>query len=463
MVGGVVAQHVHRVREDGRERTQRVLHPAGAAGEVHDEGAAARARHVLHRLSQAEAATVADVLRRETTGGLLLLAATVVALVWANSPLADAYESWRSVVVGIPGIVELDLEHWASEGLLAVFFLVAGLELKREFVVGDLSDRREAVLPVVAAFAGMLVPAMFYLLVNLGADGRPGGWAVPVATDIAFALAVLALVGDRLPTALRAFLLSLAVVDDLLAILIIAVVFTEQLRLTALGGAVALLGAYAVLQNRRVRAWWVYVPLGLAVWLLVHEAGVHATVAGIAIGLLTRVRRDPGEDQSPAEHVEHLVGPVSASVCVPVFALFAAGVVLSGEAVTGLVTSPVALGIAAGLVLGKVVGVAGGAWLTTRLTRAELSPQLAWSDVVGVGLLAGIGFTVSLLLSDLSFADDETAETAKAAVLVSSVLAALLATAVLRRRQAVHVALFAEETRDDDDDGIPDVYQRDET
>ena len=425
---------------------------------------AERARHAFHRLSRAEATTVAAILRRETTGGLLLLVATVIALVWANSPVSDAYESLREVVVGVPGLLELDLEHWAAEGLLAVFFLVAGLELKREFVVGDLSDRREAVLPVVAAVAGMVVPALLYLLVNSGADGRPGGWAVPVATDIAFALAVLALVGDALPTALRAFLLSLAVVDDLLAILVIAVFFTDRVHLEALAGAMALLGLFAFLQHRRVRAWWVYVPLGLATWGLVHEAGVHATVAGVALGLLTRVRRDPAEDRSPAERVEHLVGPVSALVCVPLFALLAAGVTLPGSALSGLATSPVALGIGAGLVVGKVVGVAGGAWVTTRLTRAELSPQLAWADVVGVGLLAGIGFTVALLLGDLSFSGDPAgADTAKAAVLVASVVSALLATLVLRRRQTVHLAVSEEETRDDDQDGGPDVHQRDDS
>jgi len=249
-------------------------------------------RRAFHRLSFDESTTVADVLRRETTGGILLLVTTAVALLWANSPWAGGYEAVRTAVVPAPGLSELDLEHWAGEGLLAVFFCVAGLELKREFVVGDLSDRREAALPVVAAVAGMLVPAAVYLAVNLGADGRPGGWAVPVATDIAFALAVLAIVGERLPTALRAFLLSLAVVDDLLAIMVIAIFFTDRLVLPALLPAVVLLITYAVLQRRRVRAWWLYVPLGLAVWFFVHEAGVHATVAGVALGLLTRVRRE---------------------------------------------------------------------------------------------------------------------------------------------------------------------------
>ncbi len=420
----------------------------------------APARRAFDRLSLDEATTVSDVLRRETTGGVLLLVATVVALVWVNSPLDGAYETLRETVVGVPGVVELDLEHWASDGLLAVFFLVAGLELKREFLVGDLSDPREAVLPVVAAVAGMVVPALVYLAVNLAADGDLSGWAVPVATDIAFALAVLALVGERLPTALRAFLLSLAVVDDLLAIVIIAVFFTADLELSALLGAAALLAGYAWLQHRRVRAWWLYVPIGLAVWVLVHESGVHATVAGVAIGLLTRVHRDEGEGRSPAERLEHRLRPLSASLCVPLFALLAAGVVLSGDAIREATTSPVALGVAAGLVVGKVVGVAGGSWLTVRLTRAELSPQLAWSDVVGVAMLAGIGFTVSLLLADLAFPSDPAlVDAAKAAVLAASLLAAATAAVLLRRRQAVHVALWEEEQRDDDRDGVPDVYQ----
>ncbi len=420
------------------------------------------ARRALHRLSLAESTTIADVLRRETSGGLLLLAAAVVALAWSNSPVAGSYDTVRTFVVEVPGLLELDLEHWAGEGLLAVFFLVAGLELKREFVVGDLADRREAVLPAVAAVCGMAVPALVYLAVNLGADGRPGGWAVPVATDIAFALAVLALVGERLPTALRAFLLSLAVVDDLLAIVVIAVFFTDSIDVWSLLVAVGLLVVFAVLQGLRKTAWWLYVPLGLAVWFFTHDAGLHATVAGVAIGLVTRVHRDDHEHDSPAERLEHRLRPLSAMVCIPAFALLAAGVQLTGNTLSGLVTSPVALGVSAGLILGKVVGITGGAWLAVRFTQAQLSPRLAWSDVAGVGLLAGIGFTVSLLLAELSFPEDPAAvETAKAAVLIASVLAAVLATVVLRRRHAVHVAIVEEESRDADDDGIPDVYQPD--
>ncbi len=422
------------------------------------------ARRAFHRLSLSENTTIADVLRRETIGGLLLLVASAVALIWVNSPIAESYEQLRTTKLAIPGLLELDVEHWASEGLLAVFFLVAGLELKREFVVGDLSDMTEAALPVVAAVCGMIGPAAVYVVINLlAADGRPGGWAVPVATDIAFALAVLAIVGARLPTALRAFLLSLAVVDDLLAIVIIAIFFTSEIHLYSLLVAAVLLGVFAFLQFRRISAWWLYVPLGLAIWFFVHEAGVHATVAGVAIGMVTRVRRDSGEVTSPAESLEHRLRPLSATICIPVFALMAAGVELGGDALRSLLTSPVAIGIATGLIVGKTVGITGGAWLAVKFTRAELSPRLAWSDIAGLGLLAGIGFTVSLLLSELSFSDEpEQVATAKAAVLITSVLAALLATLVLRRRQAVHVAISEEENRDDDDDGIPDVYQSEE-
>ncbi|CAN5827225.1 Na+/H+ antiporter NhaA [soil metagenome] len=422
------------------------------------------ARRAFHRLSLSERTTIADVLRRETIGGLLLLVASAIALVWANSPIGDTYEQLRTTNLAIPGLVELDVEHWASEGLLAVFFLVAGLELKREFVVGDLSDKSEAVLPVVAAVCGMIGPALVYVVINVvAADGRPGGWAVPVATDIAFALAVLAIVGSRLPTALRAFLLSLAVVDDLLAIVIIAIFFTAEIHLYSLLVAGALLAVFALLQLRRVTAWWLYIPVGLAVWFFVHEAGVHATVAGVAIGMVTRVRHDDNEQESPAERLEHRLRPLSASICIPIFALMAAGVALDGDAVRSLLTSPVAIGVAAGLILGKTVGITGGAWLAVKFTRAELSPRLAWSDVTGLGLLAGIGFTVSLLLAELSFSSEpEQVATAKAAVLAASVLAAVLATLVLRRRQAVHVAIYEAERRDEDDDGIPDVYQSEE-
>ncbi|HEU4491273.1 MAG TPA: Na+/H+ antiporter NhaA [Jiangellales bacterium] len=415
----------------------------------------------LDRLPLTERTTLTDVLRNETTGGLLMLGATVLALIWANSALAESYVALSEVTFGPEALhLDLDLAHWTADGLLAVFFLVAGLELKRELVVGSLSNPAAAALPVVAAMCGMAVPAAFYVAVNLG-GGDLRGWAVPTATDIAFALAVLAVIGSALPTALRAFLLTLAVVDDLLAIVIIAVFFTSDLEIVPLAAAVALLAVYAVLQFRRVRGWWIYVPIGLAVWTLVHASGVHATVAGVAVGLITRVARDEGEDRSPAETLEHRVQPFSAAVCVPLFALFAAGVPVSGEELAAVFTEPIGLGIVLGLVVGKTIGIFGGSYLTFRFTRAQLNPDLAWSDVLGLSMLAGIGFTVSLLIGELAFQGDEgPTDLAKVSVLTASLIAALGAAVILRMRNKIYRRIRDEDERDDDLDGIPDVYQR---
>ncbi|MGH8776088.1 MAG: Na+/H+ antiporter NhaA [Jiangellaceae bacterium] len=417
-------------------------------------------RALFGRLPSTERTEVLAALRDETAGGFVLLAAAAGALLWANLG-GDSYRSVANAVFG-PSALHLDLSvaTWAADGLLAVFFLVAGLELKREIVLGELSNSANAVLPVAAAICGVAFPALVYVVVNVVVDGGDlGGWAVPTATDIAFALAVLAVIGSRLPTSLRAFLLTLAVVDDLLAITIIAVFFTPSLSVASLLGALALLGAYALLQRLRVGAWWVYVPLGLAAWVLVHESGVHATVVGIAFGLFTRARRDPGEHESPAERLEHRLRPLSAMLCVPVFALMAAGVTVSGDALRAVFTEPVALGIVFGLLVGKAVGILGGSYLTARFTRAELSDDLAWSDVFGVAVLAGIGFTVSLLICELAFADGATVELAKTAVLVGSLLAAVVASVLLARRNAVYRRIDEEDSRDSDHDGTPDVYQ----
>jgi Na+:H+ antiporter, NhaA family len=415
----------------------------------------------LDRLPLTERTTLTDVLRNETTGGLLMLGATVLALIWANSAVADSYVALSEVTFGPEALhLDLDLADWTADGLLAVFFLVAGLELKRELVVGSLSNPAAAALPVVAAMCGMAVPAAIYVAVNLG-GGDLRGWAVPTATDIAFALAVLAVIGSALPTALRAFLLTLAVVDDLLAIVIIAVFFTSDLEIVPLAVAVALLAVYAVLQSRRVRGWWIYLPIGLAVWALVHASGVHATVAGVAIGLLTRAAHDEGEDRSPAETLEHRVQPFSAAVCVPLFALFAAGVPVSAEELAAVFTEPIGLGIVLGLVAGKTIGIFGGSYLTFRFTRAQLNPDLAWSDVLGLSMLAGIGFTVSLLISELAFQGDEgPTDLAKVSVLTASLIAALGAAVILRMRNKIYRRIRDEDERDDDLDGIPDVYQR---
>ena len=392
-------------------------------------------KRAFPRILGRERAILADTLRAETTGGLLLLAATVVALVWANSPWQDGYHHLREVQLG-----PLSVEAWASDGALALFFYLAGVELKRELVVGTLSKLNEAVVPVVAAVAGMVLPAIIYLIVNLVTDdGKPHGWAVPTATDIAFALAVLAIVGSSLPSALRAFLLTLAVVDDFGAILVIAVFFSHGFHVLQLLAAVALIALWYVLQRRRVRTPFLYVPIAIGAWWFMHESGIHATIAGVALGLVTRVVADPGEDEAPAERIEHRLRPWSAAVAVPLFALFAAGVTLSGSAVRQLLTDPVAIGIVAGLLAGKAIGVFGGSWLTARFTRAELNSDLAWRDVAAVSVLAGIGFTVALLIAQLAFGSDAAqVERAKAAVLIASVLAALIAALLLARRNRAY-------------------------
>lgn len=376
-----------------------------------------------------ESSFVADVLRKETVGGTVVLLAAVVAVVWANSPLGGLYQDIRHFQLG-----PLDVEHWAADGALALFFYIAGLELKREFMVGSLSRPADALVPIVAAVMGVVTPALIFTVVNLnGGDLR--GWAIPAATDIAFALAVLAVVGSALPHSLRAFLLTLAIVDDLVVILIIAVFYTSDLHLTPMVYAAVGLAVFAFLQRIRGESWLWYVPLSLAIWWFVHESGIHATIAGVAMGLLTRVKLDPGEERSPAERLEHALLPWSSGVAVPFFALMSAGVVIGGG--MDLVTDPIVVGVVLGLVIGKPVGVLSGAWLVTRFTRAELNEELTWRDLLGVAILGGVGFTVALLVADLSYGREES-EAAKTAVLAGSVTAALLSAGFLRRRNRLH-------------------------
>jgi NhaA family Na+:H+ antiporter len=420
-----------------------------------------------HRLfgrgSWLEARRIGDVLRAETVGGMLLLGAAVLALLWANSPFAGAYTSLAGAKVG-PAALHLDLSlaTWAADGLLAIFFFVAGLELKREFVAGDLRDMRRAALPVAAAVGGMVVPALCYVAVNAGGRGM-AGWAIPTATDIAFALAVLGVISTHLPVALRTFLLTLAVVDDLLAITIIAVFFTSSLSPAPLALSLIPLGIFAFLVRRRVRAWWLLLPPALATWVLVHESGVHATVAGVLLAFTVPVlRRTGGAGPGLAEHFEHRWRPLSAGFAVPVFAFFAAGVSIAGTGGLGAsLRDPVTLGIVAGLVLGKVVGISGATWLVQRFTRAQLADGLSWWDVVGLALLGGIGFTVSLLIGELAFGAGSVADGhAKIGVLLGSLLSALLAAVVLRLRNRHYRRICEEEALDTDADGVPDVYQR---
>ncbi|MFF3327426.1 Na+/H+ antiporter NhaA [Streptomyces sp. NPDC002889] len=408
-----------------------------------------------------ERTAVTQALRTETVGGLVLLAAAVVALVWANTPWSGAYEQVRDFHFGIRALgLDLSVEHWAADGLLSIFFLVAGIELKRELVVGELRTPATAALPVVAALCGMVAPAAVYAATAAAYGGSLDGWAVPMATDIAFALAVLAVLSTHLPAALRAFLLTLAIVDDLGAILIIAIFFTSDLNFVALGGTLAGLVVFYVLQRFRVTGWWWYVPLGVAIWALMYNGGVHATVAGVAMGLILRTTRDKNETASPAERTSHLLHPISAGVAVPLFALFAAGVGVSAASLGEVFTRPEPLGVVLGLVIGKTIGIFAGTYLAARFTRAKLNPELAWADVLALAVLAGIGFTVALLIGELAFPDPSEAEHIKAAVLLGSLIAASLAALLIKRRNRIYRRLYEEETRDDDADGIPDIYQR---
>ncbi|BCY08680.1 Na+/H+ antiporter NhaA [Actinoplanes sp. L3-i22] len=411
----------------------------------------------------AEARRVADVLRKETVGGMLLLAGTLIALTWANSRWSSGYATMTGLRIG-PAALHLDLTlaTWAADGLLAIFFFVAGLELKREFVAGDLRDPRRAAVPVAAAAGGVIVPALVYTLVNLGGEVR--GWAIPTATDIAFALAVLAVIGRWLPSGLRTFLLTLAVVDDLLAIVIIAVFYTAHLSVLPLLAALVPLGLFTVLVQRRVRSWWLLLPLAFAAWALVHASGVHATVAGVLLGFavpVLRSHRAPGPGPGLAEHFEHRFRPISAGFAVPVFALMSAGVTIGGlHGLAAALSDPIAVGVMAGLVAGKPIGILLATWLTARFTRAEIDDGLAWIDVAGLAVLGGIGFTVSLLIGELAFgAGDARDDHAKVAVLIGSLTAALLATVVLRMRNRTYRRLYEAERVDRDGDDIPDVYQ----
>ena len=424
---------------------------------------------LLGRGSWLEARRFADILRKETIGGMLLLAGAVAALIWANSPWGDSYEAVRGFTFG-PAALHLDLTvaTWAADGLLAIFFFVAGLELKREFVAGDLRDPRRAAVPIAAAVGGVLVPAVLYTVVNLASgDGQGRGWAIPTATDIAFALAVLAVIGRCLPHGMRTFLLTLAVVDDLLAIVIIAVFYTSDLSVLPLLGALVPLAAFTLLVQRRVRSWWLLLPLAFATWTLMHASGVHATVAGVLLGFAVPVLRSQaagGPDAGPglAEHFEHRFRPLSAGVAVPVFALMSAGVAIGGfGGFASALTDPVAIGILVGLVVGKPIGITGATWLVTRFTRAKLDAGFAWIDVIGLAVLAGIGFTVSLLIGELAFGiGSDRDDHVKVAVLTGSLAAALLAPVILRLRNRTYRRIFDAENADEDNDDIPDVYQR---
>ena len=416
-----------------------------------------------------------EFLQLEAAGGVLLLAAAVAALVWANLP-GDSYaEFWHREVVIDLGFVTLDLtlEEWISDGLMAIFFFVVGLEIKRELLRGELADRKRAALPAAAALGGMIVPAAIYAALNAGGEGA-AGWGIPMATDIAFAVGLLALLGSRVPIGLKVFLLALAIVDDLGAIAVIAIFYTDDLALGWLLVAVAALALISQLGRAGVRDLIVYIALALVTWLAVHESGVHATVAGVALGLLTPIEpaydakklgasvdelvaqftagREEGtpegielanaalrdleelarESQSPLDRLEHALHPWSSFLIVPLFALASAGVSLSGGALRDAASSAVSWGVILGLVIGKPTGIFVASYLAVRSGWASLPSGATWRQMLALGMIGGVGFTVALFISTLAFDDAQLVMEAKTGVLAGSALMGVAGLAALR-------------------------------
>lgn len=381
-------------------------------------------------------------LNSRKVGGTLLLVAAAVAFVLANTPAAPFYQAVKDVHFGIPAIgLDLSVGHWASDAVLAVFFFVVGIELKREFVTGSLRDPRQATLPIAAAVGGMIVPAVVYsVIIAVAGVEAFQGWAVPVATDIAFALALLAVVGKGLPSPFRTFLLTLAVIDDLLAIVIIAIFYTASLSLLWLLASLAAVAVYWVVLHRGINAWWLVIPLGLFAWYCMFQSGVHATIAGVLLGLSVPAKPMGRDEISLAEDMEHDWNALSQGVALPVFAFFAAGVPLTaGGSFVDSITDPVFLAVFLGLFVGKPLGVVATVALLHRVPGFRLDPLLRIPDIVALGGLAGIGFTVSLLIGELAFrAAPEHIDVAHLGVILGSVAAALGAIGLLRWRAVVH-------------------------
>lgn len=415
---------------------------------------------ILSRPSLGERGWLIAQLRNETVGGAVLLFAAAAALIWANSPWGDSYFDMVNYTIGPASLgLDLSLGVWAADALLAIFFFVVGLELKHELVLGSLSKPVQAIVPAAAAIGGMLVPALFFVIINATlVDGSLTGWGIPMATDIAFALAVLAVFGRKLPVALRAFLLTLAVVDDLGAISVIALFYSDKFAILWFAAFLFSILAYWLLQKYRVSSSIIYIPLVILGWYFCYKSGIHATIAGVAFGFLTRVRLDPGEKKAPADTLIHIIHPISAGIAIPVFALFAAGIDLRATGIIEPLQSPIAIGIMVGLVVGKPIGIVGMAWIMARFTRASLSPGITWRDVTAVGVLGGVGFTVALLISELGYADNALyLENAKIAVLVGSLIAATIAAFTLLSRGRAYARMAAMEEADQEPDAIENV------
>jgi NhaA family Na+:H+ antiporter len=390
----------------------------------------------MQDLKQRPVSVFREFLDSEAAGGIILMAAAALALIVANSPLAETYFSALHAYLG-----PLSVSHWVNDGLMAVFFLLVGLEIKREVLDGQLSTWPRRVLPGIAAAGGMLVPALVYVAINRNNTAALSGWAIPTATDIAFALGVLSLLGSRVPASLKVFLTALAIIDDLGAVIIIAIFYTSGLSLAYLGAAFAVIAVLVVLNRMRVMTLVPYLVLGVILWVLVLKSGVHATLAGVALALTIPLERSAGIghdlDHSPLHRLEHGLHKIVPFVVIQIFGFANAGVSLAGLSFGALI-EPLTLGVAAGLVVGKLVGVFGSSALAIRFGLADLPANAGWSHMIGISLLCGIGFTMSLFIGLLAFASDVALQDAvKVGILAGSFLAAILGAAVLLMAPAV--------------------------
>ncbi len=378
---------------------------------------------------------IKDALKDETFAGALLMISALIAIVIANSSLSEWYFDLLALKIEIPFLaLNLTIAHWISDGLLAIFFFIAGLELKHELVHGSLSNKSQAIVPVVAAIAGMAIPVLIFSTLLRGDSQALEGWAIPMATDIAFALAVLAIAGRRLPTEIRAFLLTVAVVDDLGAISVIAIFYSEKFSPDYFLLTIVALVLFWLLHRIGKAHILMSLPLAMFSWWAMYKSGIHATVAGVALALLVPNKPRADDEISTAERCEAKVHPISVLLVIPLFAFVSAGVDVRDSGLIEGITSPISSGIIFALVIGKFLGILGATYLFTRFTRASLNENLKWSDVSAIGLLAGIGFTVSLLIVELSYEESQALADAKVGVLTASLIASFFAVLLLRVR-----------------------------
>lgn len=401
--------------------------PDGRAPHRSPRALVSRARQPIQRFLATEAA-----------GGALLLVAAVVALAWANSPWSAVYDRIveAATTIRVGGFtLDVDVHHLVNDGLMTIFFFVVGLEITREVRTGELRDRRAAAVPAIAALGGMVVPALLYLAVNAG-TAAANGWGIPMATDIAFAVGVLTVAARSAPPGLRSFLLSLAIVDDIGAILVIALVYSSGIEpgsLLLVAAIVALLVAH-----RRLRRWrlGIHLALGVALWIAVASSGVHPTIAGVLLGILTPAEPGPDGGPSPLARLEERIHPWASYAIVPAFAFANAGIHLSASAFADALASPVTLGVLLGLVVGKTIGISLAAWLAVRSGFGRLPEGVGWRGIVGAAAVAGIGFTVALFVAELAFTDPVIADRARVGILLASVLAGAIGFGLLRRVRA---------------------------